>query len=242
VHKALPNLRGSLDKVRAIANDIDSQAQDALRDPMIQARHETTLCAATVILSGFFESFLRELAEEVIGDICNRGIPFDQLPSKIRVAHYGEGALYLQKMARDEKKEDPIILAKAADAARRLASVGGPLMPYELLWEAFADTQANPGPDQVSTFLRRFHIDQPLPTLAAAMNTSENNLILRLKSFIEIRNECAHNGMAASVPTTNDALGFCDLVEEIGQGIVAVFQNTLGQPPYVAQAAPQIAP
>jgi hypothetical protein len=50
---ALPNFKASLDKVRAIADDIDAHAADALSDPAILARHETTLCAATVILSGF---------------------------------------------------------------------------------------------------------------------------------------------------------------------------------------------
>jgi len=243
MQKALPNLKASLDRVRAITNDIDSHAQDALRDPAVQARHETTLCASTVILSGFLESFLRDVAEEVISDICTRGVPFNTLPSKIRVAHYSDGALYLQEMARLEKKENPVILTKAADAARRLASVGGSQLPYELLWEAFAETQANPGPDQISAFLRRFHIDQPLPTLAGAMSTSENNLLLRLRSFMEIRNECAHTGSAANVPTTNDVLGFCSLIEEIGTGMVAVFQDTLGKPPYVVLPPPvQVGP
>jgi hypothetical protein len=233
MQKALPNLKASLDTVRAITTDIDSHVQDALRDPAIQARHETTLCAATVILSGFLESFLRDVAEEVISDICSRGVPFDSLPSKIRVAHYSDGALYLQKMARQEKKEDPVVLAEAADVARRLASVGAAQLPYEILWEAFADTQANPGPEQVSSFLKRFHIDKPLPTLADAMGILENNLLLRLASFMSIRNECAHTGSARNAPTTSDVLGYCNLIEEIGKGIVAVFQDTLRKPPYV---------
>jgi hypothetical protein len=237
MQKAFPNLKASLDTVRAISDDINARAQEALKDPAIQARHETTLCAATVILSGFLESFLREVAEEVINDICNRGLPFDSLPSKLRVAHYSDGALYLQKMARQEKKESPVVLAEAADVARRLASVGAPQLPYEILWEAFADTQANPGPDQVSAFLKRFHIEKPLPTLADAMGILENNLLLRLTSFMSIRNECAHTGSARNAPTTSDVLGYCDLIEEIGKGIVAVFQDTLAKPPYVVPAA-----
>jgi hypothetical protein len=233
MQKAFPNLKASLDKVRAISDEIDARVQDALKDPAIQARHETTLCAATVILSGFLESFLRELAEEVITDICNRAVPFDNLPSKIRVAHYWDGALYLREMARQERAEDPVVLAKASDAARRLASVGSPQLPYEILWEAFAETQANPGPDQISTFLKRFHIDEPLPTLAVAMGTTQNNLSIRLRSFMEIRNECAHTGSASKVPTTSEVRGFCDLIEQLGKGMVDVFQNTLRQAPYV---------
>ena len=137
-------------------------------------------------------------------------------------------------MARQEKSEVPLVLAKAADAARRLASVGNSQLPYEIIWEAFAETQANPGPEQISTFLKRFDIDDPLPTLARQMNTTQNNLVLRLRSFMEIRNECAHTGSARNAPTTTDVGGFCDLIEQIGTGITAVLQDALGKPPFVA--------
>lgn len=233
MQKAFPNLKASLRRVRAISDDIDARVQEALKEPSIQARHETTLCASTVILSGFLESFLREIAEEVISDICGRGVPFTSLPSRIRIAHYWDGAMYLREMARRDKRENPILLAKASDAARRLASVGNAELPYEILWEAFAETQANPGPEQIATFLRRFHIEQPLETLAGAMNTTSNNLVLRLTSFMEIRNECAHTGSATKVPTTTEVHAFCDLIEQLGQGIVDIFQDILGNAPFV---------
>jgi RiboL-PSP-HEPN len=233
MQKALVNLKASLDRVRDIAVDIDAHVQAALADATIQARHETTLCAASVILSGFLESFLREVAEEVITDICNRALPFDNLPPRIRVTHYWEGAACLREVARQERSKNPLMLGKASDVARRLASVQNPQAPYEIIWEAFADTQANPGPDQIGTFLKRFDIEEPLPTLAGAMNTTQNNLVLRLKSFMEIRNECAHTGSARNVPTTTDVQGFCDLVEQLGAGIVVVFQDTLGKPPFI---------
>jgi hypothetical protein len=236
MQNALPNFRASLDKVRAIADDIDFHVQDALKEAAIQARHETTLCATTVILSGFLESFLREVAEEMIADICSRAVPFDQLPSKIRITHYWEGASHIREMARQERSADPLVLAKAADAARRLASVGAAQLPYEILWEAFADTQANPGPDEISAYLKRFHIPEPLPTLAIAMNTTQNTLSLSLRSFMEIRNECAHTGSAKIVPTTSDVRGYCKLLEDVGTGIVTVLQNALAAPPYMALA------
>jgi hypothetical protein len=237
MQNALPNLTASLNKVRTIADDIDAHAQDALKDAAVQARHETTLCAATLILSGFLESFLREVAEEMIADICGKAIPFDQLPPKIRVTHFWEGALHLRELAGEEKGSSPVVLTQASDAARRLASVNGPQMPYEILWEAFANTQANPGSKEISAYLKRFHIMDPLPTLAAAMNISENTLALLLNSFMGIRNECAHTGSAKNVPTTSDLRGYCKLIEDIATGVVAVFQNVLGAPPYAAPAA-----
>jgi hypothetical protein len=237
----VPNFKTSLDKVRAIADDVDAHVQDSLKDAAIQARHETTLCAATVILSGFLESFLREAAEEMIADICNRAIPFDQLPSKIRVTHFWDGALHLRDLAAEEKSGSPVVLTQASDAARRLASVSGTQMPYEILWEAFANTQANPGSKEIGTYLKRFHIAEPIITLAATMKMSENTLALRLNSFMEIRNECAHTGSAKNIPTPSDVRGYCELLESIGEGVVAVFQNALRAPPY-AVPAPEPAP
>jgi hypothetical protein len=103
-----------------------------------------------------------------------------------------------------------------------------------MVWEAFAETQANPGPSQISDFLKRFAIDKPLPTLAATMNVGENTLIIGLRSFMEVRNECAHTGSATNVPTTTDVRAFCDLIEQIGVGILTLFQDILGKPPYTA--------
>jgi hypothetical protein len=240
MHNALPNLTASLNRVRAIADDVDAHVQEALADTAVQARHETTLCAATVILSGFLESFLREVAEEMIADICICAVPFDQLPSKIRIAHYWDGALHIHELARQERKEDPLVLAKAADAARRLASVGAQL-PYEIVWEAFADTRANPGPEEIGSFLKRFHISEPLPTLAAAINVTPNTLALSLRSFMEVRNECAHTGSATNIPTASDVRGYCKLIEDVGSGIVSVFQSALAAPPYAAPP-PAVAP
>jgi hypothetical protein len=239
MQNAFANLKASLDRVREIAVDIDANVQAALADAAIQARHETTLCAASVILSGFLESFLREVAEEVAGDICNRGLPFDNLPAKIRATHYWDGAAHLREVARQERSEKPLMLSKASDVARRLASVRNAQIPYEIVWEAFADTQANPGPDQIGAFLKRFDIEEPLPTLAGAMNTTQNNLVLRLRSFMEIRNECAHTGSARNVPTTSDVQGFCDLIEQLSAGIVAVLQDMLSKPPFIV--APPVA-
>ena len=126
-----------------------------------------------------------------------------------------------------------------------MASVGSNQAPYEIIWEAFADTQSNPGPDQVGAFLKRFDINEPLPTLAATMNTTQNTLVLRLKSFLEIRNECAHTGITKITLTTSDVQTFCDLLEQMGTGIIAVLQATLNQPPYVAaplQPQPDVPP
>ncbi len=65
------------------------------------------------------------------------------------------------------------------------------------------------------------------------MNTTQNMLVLRLRSFLEIRNECAYTGTARNIPTTTDVQGYCDLIEQPGMGMDAVFQNLLASPPYI---------
>jgi hypothetical protein len=57
MQKALLNLKTSVQRVRDIASDIDNNASAALANLAILARHQTTQCAVTVILSGFLESF-----------------------------------------------------------------------------------------------------------------------------------------------------------------------------------------
>jgi len=51
---------------------------------------------------------------------------------------------------------------------------------------------------------------------------------------MEVRNECAHTGSATNVPTTTRVREFCDLLEQIGVGILTLFQDILGKPPYTA--------
>lgn len=240
---ALANLQSSIDRVRSITADIDVNAVAALADPVVQDRHETILCASTVILSGFFESFLREIAEEVVTAICACSIPFGNLPDRVRVTHLWEGAKRVSEFARQERSEDPIVLAKASDAARRLASVAGPALPYEIMWEAFAETQANPGPSQISDFLKRFGIENPIPTLAATVGVGENTLVIGLRSFLGVRNECAHTGSATTIPTSTDVRGYCDLIQNVGGGIDTLFNDLLSKPPYAPlPAAPASAP
>ncbi|HYW43994.1 MAG TPA: HEPN domain-containing protein [Bryobacteraceae bacterium] len=247
MQKALLNLKTSVQRVRDIACDIDNNASAALANPTALARHETTQCAATVILSGFLESFMRETAEGMISEICARNVPFQDLPDKIRVTHFLAGGYFLHERAKYERKTGAFAMTESANVVRRLASVGIPQPPYELLWEAFADTQANPGPDAIGDFLRNFDVQKPIPALAAAMNVSANTLVIRLRSFIEVRNECAHTGSSSKVPTTSDIQDYCDLVEQTANGIVLVLQTVLARAPFAlptinAQPPPAVPP
>jgi hypothetical protein len=64
MQQALIDFQKSLNRVRNIANDISAKTAAALADPLLRERHETALSAVVVTLSGYFESFLRQTAEE----------------------------------------------------------------------------------------------------------------------------------------------------------------------------------
>ena len=104
--------------------------------------------------------------------------------------------------------------------------------PYELLWEAFADTKQNPGPATIKDYLERFGVKNPWSRLIVKVKTrqpawSENSLILSLRSFIEVRNECAHSGRASNIPTTVDVRQHCELLQETAEAIVEVLADEL---------------
>jgi len=226
---ALKNLESSLSRVRDIADDADMHASLALSDAALRARDETVQCALAVILSGFLESFLRETAEELIAMISSRGIPFQDLPDRIRSTHFVEGGAILARQAGEERKAKAARMTESEDMVRRLASVLDP--SYQLLWEAFAETRSSPGPQTISEFLGRFAVEDCWKKLAASTGLSENTLQISLKSFLKVRHECAHTGTASVVPTPGDIRGHCDLLERLACGIVQVLEDRLGQLP-----------
>ncbi len=237
MRSALANFTKSLDRVRDITIEIDANLSKALRDTKVMQRHETIQCACTVIVSGYFESFLGDLAEACVRDLCSMGIPFDRLPLGIRTAHFSDGAEFLAKKARTEartiKKVDPTrSLVDAGGMTRRFASVvlG---TPYELVWEAFVDEGANPGPQILRQFLNRFEVDKGWGQLATQTGLSENTMEASLSSFILIRNQCAHSGSAAKIPTPSEIRDYCYLLQKLSTGIVSILEKHLSGPPFV---------
>lgn len=233
---ALAAFVGSLDRVRDITLEIDSSLSRALRDAAVLRRHETMQCASTVILSGYFESFLGLMAEAFIRALCMKNIPFNRLPLKIRTAHFSEGAEVLAKCARQEAKtvrRDPANrdLTDSEGIVRRMASVvsGG---AYELIWEAFAETRTNLGPDALREFLSRFDVDGAWSKLAGHTRLSEASMETLLRSFLSIRNECAHSGTATTIPTPSDIRGYCDLLQTIAEGITTLLEAHLAGPSF----------
>jgi RiboL-PSP-HEPN len=188
-------------------------------------------CAATVILSGYFESFLGDIAEAFVTELCSKAIPFNSLPLRIRATHFGNGAEFLAKMSRREAaliKRDPSLhrLIDSEAIVQRMASVVSGTA-YELIWEAFAEARTNPGPDTLREFLARFDIKESWKSLAAKTGLSETTIDASLTSFRAIRNECAHTGTATEIPAPSDIRGYCDLLQKVASGIAGILEGHL---------------
>lgn len=217
---ALTNFRTSLQRIRNLASDALAKTQQALKDQALRERHETALSAVVVTMTGYFESFLREVAEQYVDSICQQNRPFTNLKPNIRHTHFQGGGKILTNIGgKTPSARYSWTSATAVDVAKRLASVDSGT-PYDLIWEAFAETGGSPGSEIIGEFLRRFGVKNPMETLAANMNATANSISLRLDSFIAIRNECAHTGEATQTPTAGDVLGYCDLLESIAAGMI----------------------
>jgi hypothetical protein len=223
---ALADFNASLARVKDITAYVDANAAEALRDKAILDRHDFMQCSSVVILSGFFESFLKEIAEKFVAAVCALNMPFVTLPDKMRHAHFEFGGRALTQRAKDDKAGRPSrIAATCGDIASRLSPTFPP--PYNLVWEAFAETRSNPGSEMVDEFLRRFGVLAPWNKIGAKAARSPKTLKIQLDSFLLLRHECAHTGTVSSVPTPDDIRGFIDLFGLIGDSIVTVLEDHL---------------
>lgn len=218
----------SLRHLRDIAVQIDSEIHLALADAALRSRHQTTQCALTVILSGFFESFLKDVAHSFINSLCAKSVPFASLPSSIKHTHFTGGGRFLTTEAKKEKRQSKGAgtTTTSEGIAQRLSSVVVGT-PYSLVWEAFADIPRNPRLDVLEAYLGGCGVRHPRKTLASAMGMTVESLDLRLDSFMALRNECAHTGTATSVPTPPEIRNNCDFLERIAEQIVNILEARL---------------
>ncbi len=104
-----------------------------------------------------------------------------------------------------------------------------------MVWEAFADTGANPGPTIVASFLKRFGVTQPWVKIERKIagvtllgtGVSRSTLITQLDSLLAVRNECAHTGTPAIIPSPSEIRAYCDLLQVLGTAIVGVLEDHL---------------
>src|SRR5579864_2855423 len=114
--------RVSVQRVRDVADDVLANTTKALSDPALLRRHDTVVHAVIVMLSGFFEAFLKDVAERYADEITKKGMLFTDLPDRIRHTHFGGGGKVLANIGR-KSVPGPYrwVLSTAGELARRLS-------------------------------------------------------------------------------------------------------------------------
>jgi len=163
-------------------------------------------CACVVLLSGYFESYLKSLIKEYIENINALAKPLIKLPYSMRVKHYAGGADALERAAKRDK--DLKTLTFSQDLSTRLASLNLPT-GYTLAWESFANTQSNPGPETVANLLAGLEVKSAWATISD-LSTKHGSLQAFLLSFIKMRNVCAHTGGHVSPPSGADIIDYVE--------------------------------
>lgn len=233
--EAIRNLRDSLERVRGITFDIDGQTPKALADRALADRLETMRCALVVILTGYFENFLRDATRSFIANVNSRGIPYRSLPDELRATNLRDGGLALTQRVKEESGgRRTWISASSSDIANRLGSIAS-ATHCELVWEAFAQTRSNPSFKVVTDFLTRFGVEAPAVSLEAAAGVSHQLMSTTLESLLQMRNESAHAGQPSIVPTPSEIRSFCDMIERISQGLTTLLCSHLLKPVFAPQ-------
>jgi len=233
MRQALVDFGSSLNRIRALGNYILANTGAALADPAILDLHETQQCGAVVLLTGYFEAFLKDLVRRFIEDLCASGVTFAGLPDTIRDCHFEGGGRVLTKASEAARKgrATPFGNATREDIVARLHSASAAAGSYQVVWEAFADTEANPGPDVVKGIARNLGLRKFWPTVSSKSGNparwSDTALTSVLSDLIAKRNECAHTGKVSPVPTAADILDFADMLEALGTGFVAALEEEI---------------
>lgn len=244
MRRALADFDSSLDRIRALANHVSVNTGAALADPALREIHETQQCGALVLLTGYFEAFIKDLVRWFIEELPSSGLSFAALPAPIRHRHFEGGGRVLTKASEAARKgyATPFGNATREDIVARLHS---PAMAgsYQILWEAFADTEANPGPKVVKEIANNLSLDSFWPTVASRSGDparwSETALTALLTDLIAKRNECAHTGRVSPIPTSREILGFADMLAALGRGFASALEDRLKE---FASQAPAINP
>lgn len=231
MNSALGEFKESLDGAAVVVDEIDAKIAGALADPRTRALTTYQSCGVVVLLSGYFEEFLRKLISGYCRELTLRGVPFSALPETMRHLHYERGGYVLNEIARAHKSSGSTFwkLRPLSQLTRQLDSATYPAGSVtELIWESFVEVGENPGGDTVRFTLKNLGIEKPWPAIEAhasnpAWPTSRFTLVL--KDFKEVRNNCAHTGQVSPVPPTGKLRDFIDMFRVLGAALVSLLSD-----------------
>jgi hypothetical protein len=218
---AIADLQLDVSRIRDVTLWLDTPEAFKLRQATDVIRS-----GCVVLLCSYFETFVKDLVKAFIREVNNLGRDFGDLPAKMRYAHFERGGQCLAKASRDDRRNGNTILCD--DLASRIYSVTLGLN-YTLVWEAFADTKANPRPEVLSEILGLFEIDNVWKKIDRRARGRGEILKTFLETFIETRNVIAHTGSGAQPPTSQELRDNIDNITAIAHAIVDVLEDRLAE-------------
>lgn len=238
MRQTLTEFYSSLNRVRSLAHNIIQNTGQALASASIRELHETQQCGSIVLLTGYFEAFLKDLVKAYMRDLCATGVAFLSLPQSIQNKHYEGGGKILTKASEAGRKGLATSFGSATreDVVARLnSSSSNPGAGFQIVWEAFADTGANPRADVVKNIGK----DLGLTDFWRAISNNSGNhatwsdtaITTKLDDLISKRNSCAHTGVVTPIPTASDILDFADMLTAVGEGFVKTLEVQLSSYP-----------
>lgn len=226
LRKLFLDFSNSSKPINRLMDDIDSEAIQALKDGDTRQKHEAIKSASIVLLSGYLESFMRDVAEAFFSEARNRGIRFKELPVVMHETHFIAGLEEAARIAKNDKKQADPLFQNTRTAIRAISAPPDSDIS-SLFWRAFAATKGNPGPNVMSDFLKNFGIQSPLAQLAAATTFGEGYLRTTLETFIKLRNECAHTGSVKNTPLPSTMRDYVHFLRVLTLGITKILDKKL---------------
>jgi RiboL-PSP-HEPN len=250
----LADFESSLKRIRSLSDRIIQETGAALTNPDVLALHETQQCGAVVLLTGYLEGFLKGLVKEFIGSLSQSGTAFTALPPDVQRLHFEGGGKFLREASIAGREGRPTHFGTVTreDVAMRIhsATTGS---SFDLVWEAFADTEANPGPKVVkriggSLGLQPATFWRDVSSACGDAAWSATAIEASLKTLVDKRNACAHTGRVTPVPTAAEILKYVEMLGALATGMVVTLEGHLrflspspppaGTPPHPPSGAP----
>lgn len=222
IFNATTEYHQSLDTAEEVANSL---LVPAALSPNRLAVTNAISCASVVLLSGYFESYLKDLIREYIEGINGLAKPLSAIPNNMQCKHYSGGAEALAWASKRDKELQTLVMSQ--DLSNRLASLSS-VSGYVLAWEAFANTKSNPGTDTIASLLSGLEIEKGWTTIHD-LSTEYGRLDAFLTAFMKLRNVCAHTGRHNNPPTGADLLDYIDKFRRLSECIEMTIAVRLDQ-------------
>jgi len=193
----------SLDVIEEVGNSLSTL--DAIRPKQLPITNAVS-CATVVLMSGYFENYLKSVVREYIEAVNSLNRPLTDIPLNMQLKHYSGGAEALIWASKKDKQLKSTTIS--LDLTQRLASLCQPT-GYALAWEAFANTKSNPGTETVRAILSGLEIDKAWNEIND-LQKQHGRLDTFLETFIEKRNVCAHTGRHHTPPSGADLIDYVE--------------------------------